>query len=247
MIGYVQKACAVKRNNTKIKNVIFGIILVLIILIGGIKIYQYYNRNPFLLELQQIVAEESGGDFSVALNCSKKEKIYEVQIEATDAVYLKNDVFSKVDKLQKIVYEYVMQNQDDFFDIDLLDSENSDQYEEKRGLEVSFTNSEYPRSSGLSNIFCFYNKPEYKNENTKGFNSLRISELACRPESHYPNIKTSVLVNFADVNYLQCWSIVVDDLSFINKMKNLKEISVGEYDEEIKKAAKEAGIKCGNE
>ena len=71
-----------------------------------------------------------------------------------------------------------------------------------------------------------------------------ISEIACRSDSHYSNIKTSVLVNFSDINYLQCWNIFVDDLSFIESMKNLKEISVDKYNEEIKKAAKEAGIKC---
>ncbi len=223
---------------------ILGIVLLFIILIGGIKIYQYYNRNPFLIELQQIVAEEYGDDFSVAINCPKNEKISVIEIEATDAIYLKTDVFSKVDNLQKIVYEYVMRNQDKFCDIDSINSEYNNQYQEKKGLEVLFRNSEYSSSSGLSNVFCFYNRSEYKNEDTEGFNSLYINEVACRSDSHYSNIKTSVLMNFDDVNYLQCWNIFVDDISFIKKMTNLKEISVGEYDEEIKKAAKEAGIKC---
>ena len=157
------------------------------------KIYQYYDRNPFLIELQQIVAKEYGSDFSVTINCSKNEKISVIEIEATDAIYLKTDVFSKVDNLQKIVYEYVMQNQDEFCDIDSIISEYNDQYQEKKGLEVFFRNSEYSNSSGLSNVFCFYNRLEYKNENTEGFNSLYINELVCRPDSHYSNIKTSVL------------------------------------------------------
>ena len=236
-----------KRYNKKRKKYIakiLGIVFLFIITIGGMKLYQYCNRNPFLVELRQIVAEEYGGDFSVTINCSKNEKISVIEIEASDEIYLKNDIFSKVDNLQKIIYEYVIKHQDEFCDIDSVMPRYENQYQEKEGLELRFENSSHTRSSGLSNVFCFYNKVEYKNQNKEGFNSLYISEVACRSDSYYLNIKTSVLGNFSDINYLQCWNIFVDDISFIKKLKNLKEISVGKYDEEIKKAAKEAGVKC---
>ena len=107
---------------------------------------------------------------------------------------------------------------------------------------------DYPntRRLRLLHVFLFFNKLEYKDENEDedGFNSLLINVCSPQPDSHYSNIKTSVLVNFGDINYLQCGNIFVDDTSFIKKMTNLKEISVGQYDEEIIKIAKEAGIKC---
>lgn len=228
-----------------IRKVVLESVFLIIILFGAMKICQYYNRNPYLIELQQIVAEQYGTDFSVKINYSKYEKISEIVIEATDEIYSRSDVFSKVDKIQKIVYEYVMQNQEQFCDVDSISPEYNSQLQEKEGLEVSFRNSEYyTESSGLLRVFCFYNRLDYKNENAEGFNCLWINEIACRSDSHYSNIKTSVLVNFSDINYLQCWYIFVDDLSFIERMKNLKEISVDKYNEEIKKAAKEAGIKC---
>lgn len=234
------------RQNTKkrlIRNVILEIIFLFIILIGATKLCHYYNRNPYLIELQQIVSKQYGSDFSVIINYSKNEKISVIEIEAADEVYLRSDVFSKVDKIQKIVYEYVMQNQDKFCEIDTVMPEYDNLYQEKQGLELYFKNRKYNGASGISTVFCFYNTLGFTNNN-EGFNSLYISEIACSSDSHYSNIKTSVLVNFSDVNYLQCWNIFVDDISFIKKMPNLKEISVGEYDEEIKKAAKEAGIKC---
>ena len=227
-----------------IKKVVLESVFLIIILIGAMKICQYYNRNPYLIELQQIVAEQYGTDFSVKINYSKYEKISVIEIEASDEIYLRSDVFSKVDKLQKVIYEYVKQNQEQFCDVDSISPEYNSQLQEKEGLELRFENSDYSNSSGLSNVFCFYNRLDYKNENAEGFNCLWISEIACRSDSHYSNIKTSVLVNFSDINYLQCWNIFVNDLSFIESMKNLKEISVDKYNEEIKKAAKEAGIKC---
>lgn len=223
---------------------ILGVVFLFIITIVGMRLYRYCNRNPFLVELRQMVAEEYGSDFSVTINCSKNEKISVIEIEASDDIYLKNDVFSKVDNLQKIIYKYVVKHQNGFCDIDSVLPRYENQYQEKEGLKLSFENSSHTRSSGLSNVFCFYNRLEYKNQSTEGFNSLYIGEVASRSDSYYLNIKTSVLVNFSDINYLQCWNIYVDDISFIKKLKNLKEISVGEYDEEIRKAAKEAGVKC---
>lgn len=237
-----QERC--NKKTTKYIVGIFEVIALVIMVLGGMRLYQYCNRNPFLVELRQIVAEKYGSDFSVTMNCSKHEKISVIEIEASDEIYSKNDIFSKVDDLQKIVYKYVIKHQDKFCDIDSVMPTYENQYQEKEGLKLRFENNSHTGSSGLSNVFCFYNRSEYKNKNTEGFNSLCISEIASRSDSYYRNIKTSVLVNFSDINYLQCWNIFVDDISFIKKLKNLKEISVSEYDEEIKKAAKEAGIKC---
>ncbi|MDE6566156.1 MAG: hypothetical protein K2K70_00310 [Lachnospiraceae bacterium] len=126
------------RYNKKIKKEILGIALLFIILLGGIKIYQYYNRNPFLIELQQIVEEQYGTDFSVAINCSKNEKISVIEIEATDEIYLRSDVFSKIDNLQKVVYGYVKHNREQFCDIYSIEPEYDNQYQEKEGLKLRF-------------------------------------------------------------------------------------------------------------
>lgn len=236
-----------KTKRKIIRNVVLGIgflLIVSIVAIGCREIYWYYDRNPYLLELQMMVAKQYGTDFSVAMNCSKDEKIPVIEIEATDDVYLGSDIFSKVDTLQKMVFEYVMENQEQFCYINSIMPEQDSRYQGMEGFELCFSNSDWTNSSGLSNVFCFYNDLEYKNENAEGFNSLIVSARSRQPDSHYSIIKTSALVNFDDVNYIQCWDINVDDTSFVRNMKNLKEISVGPYNEEIKKAAEEAGIRC---
>lgn len=220
------------------------LIIVSIILVGIIKLYQYYNRNPYLLELQQMVAKQYGTDFSVVMNCSKDEKISVIEIEATDDVYLGKNVFSKVDVLQKMVFGYVMENQEQFCYINSILPEQNSRYQEMEGLELRFSNSDWTNSSGLSNVCCFYNDIKYLDEYAEGFNSLIVSTRSRQPDSHYSNIKTSMLANFDNVNYIQCWDINVDDTSFVRNMENLKEMSVGPYNEEIKEAAEEAGIKC---
>ncbi len=236
----------VKRKIIRI--VVLGVCFLLIVLIGfigTIKLHQYYDRNPYLTELQQIVAKQYGTDFSVVMNCSEDEKISVIEIESTDDVYLRADVFSKVDNLQKKIFEYVMQNQEQFCYINSIRPEDDSRYQqEMKGLELHFINSEYTNSSGLLNVFCFYNNIEYIDENAEGFNSLMVCTDSRGSDSHYSNIRTSALVNFKDVNYIDCWYTNVDDTSFIKKIENLKEISVGPYDEEIRKAAEEAGIKC---
>lgn len=205
------------RYNKKIKKEILGIALLFVIIIGIMELYNYYNRNPFLIELQQIVEEQYGTDFSVTINCSKNEKISVIEIEATDEIYLRSDVFSKVDNLQKVVYDYVKHNREQFCDIYSIKPEYDNQYQEKEGLKLRFNNSDYSNSSGLLHVFLFFNKLEYKDKNEEGFNSLLINVCSRQPDSHYSNIKTSVLVNFADINYLQCGNIFVDDTSFIKK------------------------------
>lgn len=234
-------------HNTSIKfirNVILATVFLFVIIIGIMKLYNYYNRNPFLIELQQIVAEQYGTDFSVTINCSKNEKISLIEIEATDEIYLKEDIFYKVDNLQKIIYKYVMHNQEQFCNIDMNIPQNDEKDSEKKRLKVLFENSDWSNSSGLSNVFCFYNRLEYKNEYAEGFNSLHIITRSRQPDSHYSNIKTSALVNFDDVSYIKCWNINIDDTSSLKMMKNLKEISAGRHGEELKKVAKEVGIKC---
>ena len=229
-----------------VTNIVIGAVFLLLVFNGAIKMYHYYNDNPYLLELQHIVSEQYGNDFSVAIDCSKNEKISMVVIESTDEIYSSRDIFLKVDSIQKTVFEYIKQHRERFCDIDSFVPKSYEEGQEKEGVEVNFECSDYTNSSGLSNVFCFFNNLEYKDENAYGFNSVIINTRFYYSDDYNSNIKVSELVNFNDVNYIQCWNIIADaeDALSLKKMKNLKEITVGEYAEEIKKVAKEMGIKC---
>ena len=229
-----------------VTNIVIGAVFLFLVFYVVIKLYHYYNDNPYLLELQQIVSEQYGNDFSVVIDCSKNEKISVVVIESTDEIYLRKDIFSKVNSIQKTVYEYIMQHQEHFCEMDWFMPKSSEEGQEKRGLELRFESSDRKNSGGLSDVFFFYNKLEYKDENADGFNSLIVDEFFYLSDDYNSNIKVSELVNFNDVNYIQCWNIIDDaeDALSLKNMKNLKEITVGEYAEEIKKVAKEMGIKC---
>ena len=146
-MGSKQPVKNTKRNFRR--KVILEIVFLFIIMIGAMKICQYYNRNPYLIELQQIVAEQYGTDFSVKINYSKYEKISVIEIEASDEIYLRSDVFSKVDNLQKVIYDYVKHNREQFCDIYSIEPEYYNQYQEKEGLKLRFNNSDYSNSSGL--------------------------------------------------------------------------------------------------
>lgn len=200
-----------------VTNIVIGVVILFLVFNVVIKVYHYYNDNPYLLELQQIISEQYGTDFSVVAECSKDEKISMIVIESTDEIYLRKDIFSKVNKIQKIVFEYINKHQENFCDIDWFIPKSYEDGKEKKGVELQFENKDCTSSSGHKWVFNFYNNLEYKNENAEGFNSFVVIAGSDTPYSHYPNIKVSELVEFDDVNYISCCEICVDDATIIKR------------------------------
>lgn len=68
----------------------------------------------------------------------KRKKILLIEIETTDEIYLKEDIFYKVEYLQKVIYKYVMHNQEQFCNIDMNIPQNNEKDSEKKGVEGAF-------------------------------------------------------------------------------------------------------------
>lgn len=224
----------------KVKKIIWGTLLFALVFLS-ICLYQRKNRNLHLILIQNMLNEKVGEGLQIDFDYKKNEKIEEIKIWGDDDLYMEKDIFSKVDKAQKLIYSYIIENQEGF---NFSQSSYRNDGFPEQGFLLLFLNRDEP--SGKEAVFTFYYTKEWKKCMTEGFSCLELNGFVEEEEERY-RYNVTDLVAFTDIVQLNCSEIVIDNVDVIDDMKEVRRINVWDAQgdiEHFKEKAEELGIEC---
>lgn len=186
---------------------------------AGIWLHTKVNANPHLVVIQELLDEQLGEGFEVSLDYEKSEIIEGITILGDEDLYSEEDIFSRVDAAQKLIYSYIMEHKNAFnFTYTRYEGPGVLEW----GFELNFQNTDTTYGSGHRYVFEFSSSEKWKGLESEGFHYLCVTG----PLMYSGHYKLSDLLAFSDIKELCCSDIVIDDANLANKMTYLKGIDL---------------------
>ena len=212
------------------KNKSFIISIITVILVS-ILLYPIVMKNPHIRNLERLIKDEvEDNEFTLKCNSKRGQVIERITVYGDKETFSEKDVCEKIDKIQKIIYQYISENPSAF---NLSYRESGDEF------RIDFNDSEKAYFQGI--LCTFVSEREWDNCDNNGFDCLFISSQFGEIYQH----KFSELSNFADVRGLYGESVEIDKPELLNNMEGLREIYLAECTGDIEgliEKAKEMNI-----
>ena len=229
----------VKRN----KSFIISIIAVILV---SIFLYPVAMKNPHIRNMERLIEDEvEGNDFTLECGSKRNELINGIALEGEDNDFRGRNSFKKINNIQKMIHNYVLENPEGF---SLRYSKFDEEDEWNRGekgkysvFSLYFTNRD--ESYYDNSIMIFGISENWKERSGRGFSylALRASDVN---RSQY---KFSFLSVFTEIKEMFFENIEIDMPDILCDMKDLQSIYLknctGDI-EGLKEKAKEMNIEC---
>ena len=234
----------------KNKPLIFSILAVIIV---SIFLYPVVMKNPHIRNLERLIDEGvEGNEFSLHCEYKRGQTIEQITVNGNADIYSKKGVCKKIDRIQKIICQYILKNPDAFNlnhgqKKEKGKNQKSDEVANAFSLEFDDDEQLYVRSDGEGNyewrpIFEFYFTNALIDRSNTSFNCVSVSPLF---PSEYKQ-KFSELSSFTAIKELYISKIEIDKPNLLGSMVGLKKIYLLNCTGDIEglgKKAKEMGIK----
>ena len=233
-----------QKSEHRVKRNKFFIISIIAVILVSIFLYPVVMKNPHIRNIERLIEDEvEDNEFTLECNSKRGRVIEQISVNGDEEIFSEKGVCEKIDKIQKIIYQYILENPSAFnLQYESIEEEDpiQDPREARKVFSLFFVDVNKADYCRIIFSFQFVNK--WEKEGGKGFPHLYIM-----PEPAGYSYKFSELSNFIDVKELCSYEIEIDKPELLNNMEGLREIYLAECTgdiEGLKEKAKEMNIEC---
>ena len=222
----------------KKKNKSFIVSIIAVILVS-IFLYPVVMKNTHIRNMERLIEDEvEDNEFTLECNSKRGQVIEQISVNGDEEIFSEKGVCEKIDKIQKIIYQYISENPSAFnLQYRVADKEYPEDVE--CTFFLRFRDEE--RAEYCKTIFVFRFIKEWENSEKVSFPYLAIMY------SDKYTYTFNDLSKFTDVKKLCADYIKIDKPELLDNMKGLQSIYLknctGDI-EGLKEKAKEMNIEC---